>query len=87
MSFSPLCVIIHQTAVQDDLLFVRRQSTDVEQQIRHITVFPDHLGGNVLPAGGDGFPDAGDKDAVAVFVGEVGALVQGKGQDAPVDAV
>ena len=59
----------------------------MEGDVLHAAVCQQDLGGDVLTAAFNGLPDAGNEHAVPRLVVKGRILVQGKGQDAPVDAV
>ena len=80
-------VVVHQAAVEQDLLLVRREALDVKGDVLHATALTDDLRGDGLGAGLDRLADAGHEHHVAVLIIELGAFREGEGQDAPVDAV
>ena len=87
VSVHPLGVIIHQAPIQDDLLLVGGQTLQVQGDLLHGAVLADDLGGDGLNTVLHGGADGRDEDAIAHLILEGGVLVQGEGQNTPVDAV
>ena len=86
--FVQLCsIIVHQTAVEQDLLFVGSEAFDVKGDILHAATLADDLRRNGFGAGFNCLADAGYEHHIAVFIIELGAFRKGEGKDAPVDAV